>query len=190
MDRGGAPLLLARLVLGGLFVYMGALKLGQPFEFLKQIRLYHMLPEDPPIFLNAVAVVLPWLEVLCGASILLGARIRGAAVVAALMLAVFTPAILMRALAIRAEVGTPFLKIEFDCGCGTGVVVIWKKLLENTLLFCLAVYTTISRANRFADIRDPLRVQAPASHPKPFSETPAGLVNSPTHPELPATAEA
>ena len=37
-------------------------------------------------------------------------------------------------MALQAATGTPFCAIRFDCGCGTGEVVICPKLVENTLL--------------------------------------------------------
>lgn len=148
-DESGIPLLAVRLVLGGLFIWMGANKVGHPVDFLKEIREYHALPESPAIFLNATAIVLPWLEVVAGSALILGIFIRGAAATFALMLAVFTPAILLRALDIRAQTGTPFFDISFDCGCGAGVVVTWKKLLENSGLFLLSLYGMLSLSRRF-----------------------------------------
>jgi len=154
MDSGW-PVLMARLVLGGMFVYMGVMKVGDPLkpfneEFLKLIRQYHMLPETPAIFLNGTAIVLPWLEILCGVGLLLGLSFRGAALLLAVMLAVFTPAILMRGLAILAEQGGSFFNVAFDCGCGSGVVVTWKKLLENGGLFLLSLLVLFSASTRFS----------------------------------------
>lgn len=148
-DETGVPLLIVRLVLGVLFIYMGVQKVGHPVEFLKQIRLYEMLPESPGIFLNGTALVLPWMEILCGTALILGLWVRGAAGLIGLMLGVFTPAILMRTLAIRAEEGTPFLQIAFDCGCGAGEVVAWTKMLTNTGLLALALTGLVSRSRRF-----------------------------------------
>jgi len=149
LDESGIPLLLARIILGAMFLWMGFAKLEDPVKFLKLIRMYHMLPESPPIFLNATAVVLPVLEVLCGAAILAGLYLRGAGALMVLMLGVFTQAIFFRAWRIHSTECTPFFDIQFDCGCGAGVVVIWKKLLENTGLFLLALYTVISGSRRF-----------------------------------------
>ncbi len=62
MDQSGVPLLLARLVLGGMFVYMGADKILNQVLFLKLIRQYEMVPESVPWLLNLIAAVLPWME--------------------------------------------------------------------------------------------------------------------------------
>ena len=148
-DDSGVPLLLIRLFLGGLFIYMGISKIADPVMFLKQVRLYDMLPESPPYFLNGTAVFLPWLEVVCGVALILGVGIRGSALSIAGMLAVFTPAIFLRAMAIHNTEGTPFFQIAFDCGCGGGEVIIWKKLLANLGLGLLAILAVASRSRRF-----------------------------------------
>lgn len=148
VDETGVPLLLARVILAATFLYMGSMKLGEPFEFLKQIRLYQMLPETPPIYLNATAIVLPWLEIVAGVALLIGLRFRGAAAAIALMLLVFTPAILVRGLHILSEKGGSFFEVVFDCGCGTGPVTIWTKLLGNIGLFTLAVLALVSRSGK------------------------------------------
>jgi len=149
LDATGIPLLVARIVLGVLFLWMGSQKVGHPIEFLKQIHLYGMLPEEPAYFLNSTAIVLPWLEVFCGTALILGIWVRGAATMLAVMLAVFTPAIFLRALAIHQSEGTPFFDIAFDCGCGSGVVVIWRKLLANSSLFLVSLIGVFSRSRRF-----------------------------------------
>lgn len=140
--------LIVRLILGGMFIYMGLLKLDNPVEFLKQIRLYEALPEDPPYYLNGTAIVLPWLEVLCGVGLIIGLWIRGAALQLTIMLLVFTPAVFLRAMDIHNTEGTPFFAVKFDCGCGTGEVIIWQKLLGNVGLILLALFSLCSRSRR------------------------------------------
>ncbi len=148
-DGTGLPLLLIRLFLGGLFISMGIHKVEDPVAFLKLIRMYEMVPESPPYFLNSAAIVLPWLEIICGVVLILGLYVRGAAALIAVMLVVFTPAIFLRALNIQQAEGTPFMDIKFDCGCGGGVVIIWIKLLKNTGLFILALLAVLSQTRKF-----------------------------------------
>jgi len=149
LDASGVPLLIARVILGVIFIYMGSMKFGSPFEFLKQVRQYEMLPETPAIYLNATAIVLPWLEIVAGVALLIGLRIRGAAVAIALMLLVFTHAILIRGLHILSEQGGSFFDVVFDCGCGSGPVTIWIKLLGNVGFFVLTTVVLFSRSRRF-----------------------------------------
>jgi len=148
LDESGVPLLIARLVVGGLFVYMGVNKLADPIGFLKAIRQYQIV--ESPLLLNSMAIVLPWLEIIAGSALILGLFIRGAATMMIVMLAAFTPAIMVQTSRIMAETGTPFFQVEFDCGCGGGPVIIWKKLLENTGLFLLSFVALLSRTRRFS----------------------------------------
>ncbi len=128
----------ARIVLGALFVYLGTVKAMDPIGFLKLVRQFDLLPQ--PFLLNAVSGLLPWFEIFCGGLLLAGIRPRGTALVAAMMLVAFTALLALRALAIFRAGHMPFCTIRFDCGCGTGEVLICAKLAENvatTLLACV-----------------------------------------------------
>ena len=150
MDDSGVPLLIARLVLAATFIYTGSAKIADPVDFLKQIRMFQMLPETPPVYLNASAIVIPWLEVVAGTALLIGLHVRGAAAASLIMLCTFTPAILLRALAVRAEQGISFFDVKFACGCaGSAEVIIWTKLLANVGLIALSSVALFSRSNRF-----------------------------------------
>ena len=143
----GMLLLAVRLLLGIYFLHAGIVKAIDPVDFLKSIRLYGLLPESPPYFLNATAIALPWMEILCGLALIVGVWLRGAALLIAGMLVVFMPAILVRTLAMMtANPALSFFDIEFDCGCGTGVEIIWIKFLKNTGLFVLAMIVICSRS--------------------------------------------
>src|SRR5579859_1961349 len=91
-DYGG---LLARWLLGGLFLYTGLVKGLQPEVFLKEVHQYQMV--HSPFLLNAIASGLPWFEVLCGVLLLAGVAVRGSALLLALMLVPFTILVLKRA---------------------------------------------------------------------------------------------
>lgn len=151
-DQSGFLLAIVRAVLGGTFVWMGAHKIDDPISFLKSIRLYGMMPDTPGIYLNVTAIVVPWIEVVAGTALLLGMQIRGAALAIAVMLAVFTPAVLLRSLEIIRETGQSFFQLAFDCGCGTGVEIIWRKTLMNFSLFVLAVIALCSGSRRFCAV--------------------------------------
>lgn len=100
--------LLARVVLGGLFVYAGALKLIDPVAFAAAVDNYRLI--SPP-YTELVAAWLPALEVLCGAALLLGVFLRPATMVLGLLNLVF-----MAALVAAAARG-----LDIDCGCfGSG----------------------------------------------------------------------
>jgi len=62
----------------------------------------------------------------------------------------FTTAIFVRALGVYHDTGIAFCAIEFDCGCGAGVINICKKLAENVTLLVLSVVVVVSRFRGFA----------------------------------------
>ncbi len=149
LDASGWPLLLARLALAASLIPLSLAKLEDPFGFLKSIQEYHLLPAHPAWFLNSFAAVVPWVELLGGAALLLGVGLRGTATVLAGLLAVFTTAILLRGLEIYGQAGAGFCDISFDCGCGTGVVPICPKLASNLGLILLCGLVVVSRSRRF-----------------------------------------
>ena len=126
----------ARLVLGGIFVYLGAVKAADPVAFLKLARQFDVITTPPA--LNVIAAVLPWFEIVCGALLLLGIKPRAAALLQFILLLGFTALVVIRALAIHRTGGVPFCAIHFDCGCGTGEVLVCMKLIENLCLLVLA----------------------------------------------------
>ncbi len=134
--RGSWCALVARWVLGGLFLYLGAAKALHPVDFLKLIRQYGLVEHG--WVLATVAAVVPWLEVFCGILLVGGVGVRGVALVVVCLLIPFTLLVAHRALAIHAAGGTALCAIRFDCGCGAGEVLICRKLIENVLLGVLA----------------------------------------------------
>jgi hypothetical protein len=139
---------LARLILGGVFLYTGLAKGLVPVDFLKLLREYGLV--ETPLLLNSMAVTLPWLEVLCGLLLLAGIAIQGTALLSLSMLLPFTAVVWQRALAIQAATGTAFCGIRFDCGCGTGEVNICRKLLENGVLVACGLFLVLVRRHRWA----------------------------------------
>jgi uncharacterized membrane protein YphA (DoxX/SURF4 family) len=127
---------LSRWVLGAAFIYLGLNKALHPVEFLKLVRQYQMVGQ--PFLLNSIAAFLPWFEVFCGCLLVGGIAVRGSALWSLAMLVPFTALVARRALAIAAAQGMPFCAVKFDCGCGTGEVVICHKLFENALLILLS----------------------------------------------------
>ena len=138
-----AASLLARWILGGLFIYMGWLKALHPALFLKLLREYQMVQGAPA--LNCIAIALPWVEIFCGLLLLAGIAVRGTALLLAGMLAVFSAVLLHRALGLQAALAIPFCAVKFDCGCGGGPQFICAKLPENVGMFLLALWLLAGR---------------------------------------------
>ena len=137
---------LARLVLGAVFIKQGLSKTADPVAFLKLIREYDMVPEGLPWLLNGMAVGLPWLEVLAGALLLAGVAVRGASLALLSLLVVFTTVIALRAFGIQEAEGLAYCDIAFDCGCGSGPVNVCTKLAENAGLLLASLVGVASRS--------------------------------------------
>lgn len=139
----GLAAVLARWWLGALFLYMGLNKALHPVEFLKLVREYEWVQN--PLLLNSIAAALPWFEVFCGVLLVAGVAVRGSALMLLLMLVPFTLVVLQRALAMQAVLAIPFCAVKFDCGCGTGEVLICRKLIENGGLILLSGWLLMGR---------------------------------------------
>lgn len=99
--------LAARLVVGGVWIVAGALKLPEPAESVRAVRAYDLLPES---IVPMVGHALPVVEVVIGACLVLGLLTRTMAVVSALLFAAFVVGI--------ASAWARGLSI--DCGCFGG----------------------------------------------------------------------
>jgi len=145
IDETGIPNLIARLILGAMFIYTGHNKAAEPYDFLKMLREYHMFSPGAYVLMNLVAILLPWLEIFCGVLLFGGIALRGTALVLFGMLVPFTIVVTLRAVGIHKAEEIAFCAIKFDCGCGTGAVNICGKLLENTGLILLSLVLLWSR---------------------------------------------
>jgi uncharacterized membrane protein YphA (DoxX/SURF4 family) len=74
--------LLARLLVGGVWLYAGLLKVGDPASSVTAVRGYQLLPYDAA---ETVGRVLPMLEVVLGACLLLGLLTRFTGALSALL---------------------------------------------------------------------------------------------------------
>jgi uncharacterized membrane protein YphA (DoxX/SURF4 family) len=104
MVRNRAVLLVFRVVLGGLFVYAGIVKVLDPLDFAQDIRNYRLVGQALSF---AAAIFLPWLEILAGAFLIAGVWRRGAALVISGLLVFF----------IVLTVVTMVRGLDVDCGC-------------------------------------------------------------------------
>lgn len=123
MKRGAV--ILARLALGGVFVFAGAVKVLDPQLFAHEIDQYNLVPVA---LINFVAITLPWVELLCGLLLLTGFWVRASVAVTALLSGVFLVAVV-------SVIGRG-LKIK--CGCfgavGADFVGWWNVALDAGLL--------------------------------------------------------
>lgn len=155
-------MIVARLIVGGVFIWLAIGKIEKPIEFLKVIREYHVIPPSLFVLHNLTAVALPWIEIFAGVCLVLGLWLRGSALLLLLLLLFFTIAIARRALGVYQAGGIPFCGIKFDCGCGGGTeIYICDKLRENVALIGLALIAALSDSRWLAADR-----RRTASQPK------------------------
>ena len=96
--------MLVRLAVGGMFVYASLYKILDPGAFARSIWFYHMVPGT---YINLMAIVLPWIELLCGLALIFGVLYRGAVLWANLLTVVFLFAL-----------GSAIMRgLSIDCGC-------------------------------------------------------------------------
>lgn len=136
----------ARILLGAVFVYMGAVKVVDPVAFLKLVHAYDVFQTAPA--LNLIAALLPWFEVFCGLLLVSGMKARAAALLQLALLLGFSVLIAARGIALGHVGATPWWAVQFDCGCGTGEVVVGLKLLENAGLILLAAVVVFGPPRR------------------------------------------
>jgi uncharacterized membrane protein YphA (DoxX/SURF4 family) len=98
---------LARLLVGGVFLVAGAIKLPDPAAAVRAVRAYRLLPES---LVAPIAFGLPMIEIAVGLALLVGAFVRAAAIAAAVLLVVYV-----------AAVGSAWARgLQIDCGCFGG----------------------------------------------------------------------
>lgn len=149
-DQSGWPQLIARLAFSGVMISYALPKILNPLDFLKEIHTYGVLPEEPAILINLVAVCLPWFELIGSIALLLGLGRRGVSLVFTGLMIFFTVMVLYRAVGLHQELGGAFCDIKFDCGCGQGEAYICSKALENLGLMVLSLYCLMSRSDRLS----------------------------------------
>jgi len=93
-----------RIGLGALFIWASWDKIRDPAAFARIIQNYQLLPEA---WVHAMAVVLPWVEAVCGVCLVTGVLARGSLLIFNGLMVVF-----VLALAWNAVRG-----IDTDCGC-------------------------------------------------------------------------
>lgn len=92
------------IIIGGLFIYAGAVKVIDPVEFARDIDNYKMLPWQIGV---GLALYLPWLEIFAGLALITGVLYRGGVLILTGLMAVFVVATIIA----RAR------GLDINCGC-------------------------------------------------------------------------
>jgi putative oxidoreductase len=121
--------LMLRLYIAGLFIYAGMVKINYTAEFAETIASYRLVPYWG---INAMAVSMPWIELVSGILLLCGIRVRSAVVVIGSLLVMFTVGIAINLI----------WKAPIDCGCfhTLGDTISWKTFVRDLIWIAMAVH--------------------------------------------------
>jgi uncharacterized membrane protein YphA (DoxX/SURF4 family) len=120
-----------RIYVGCFFIYASMSKIPYPAQFAEATANYRLVPYW---FLNLGAVILPWVEFVCGLFLVIGFMSRASAILIGCMIILFNVMVL-----INMVWGAPI-----NCGCydTVGEPIGWKKITENVvlLIFTIQIY--------------------------------------------------
>ena len=111
----------ARWILGLTFIYASFHKIASPADFAKIIYGYDLFPA---LFINLIAIIIPFLELIIGAALVIGCYSRSAAIIVNGMLTAYIIVVTINL--IRGH--------EFDCGCFASVQTGYSGSPEVTLV--------------------------------------------------------
>lgn len=140
--------LASRLIVGVTLIYAALYKIIDPAAFAKSIWYYHLVPGS---LINLMALILPWLEVICGLALILGVWYRGAVLWSNLLMIVF----------IAALASTIARGLSIDCGCfkagKSATEPAWNSLWFDIVLLVFTVQMWFSRSIRWMLCASPSR---------------------------------
>jgi uncharacterized membrane protein YphA (DoxX/SURF4 family) len=123
-------LAIGRIFLGALFIYASWDKILDPAAFAAVITNYQILPA---MLVNVTALVLPWLELVCGICLVLNRWTRGSALIVLVLMVVF----------LAALGSSAYRGIDIACGCftltGEAPKNMWGYLARDVALLALAI---------------------------------------------------
>ena len=132
------------LVVGGLFIYAGAIKVADAIGFAHDIDNYKTLPWSLNVRL---AFYLPWLEILCGLALITGWLYFGGLTILTGLISVF----------ILATIVAKARGLDISCGCfghaSKNLSFTWHLLLDLAILAALVVLCFGDRRNLTAPPR-------------------------------------
>ncbi|MFF0340855.1 MauE/DoxX family redox-associated membrane protein [Kribbella sp. NPDC004875] len=144
----------ARLLLGGVMLVAGALKVTDPETAAQAVRAYELLPSA---LVQPVGWGLPFLEIAIGLLLIVGFGVRASAAAAGVFLVVFI-----------AAVSSAWARgLSIDCGCfgGGGAVApgqtkYLQEILRDLGLLVLAGWLWLFPASKFAVVSEAQGVAA------------------------------
>jgi putative oxidoreductase len=117
-----------RIYIGWIFINASMSKIPDPAIFAENVANYRIMPFGG---LNLVAIVLPWLELVCGFFLIIGLRTKATATVLGGLLSLFTLFVIINI----------FRGTQMNCGCfdTVGDPIGWRKVLENSIWLLMTI---------------------------------------------------
>ncbi len=132
--------LCVRLAVGGIFIYASLYKIIDPGTFAKSIWYYHLAPGS---LINLMALILPWVELLCGIGLIVGVFYEGSVVLVNVMTMMFI--FVLSTTIVRG--------IDIDCGCFKAAKAAtesaWKTLVFDLVLLLFVLQLLFSRSRKW-----------------------------------------
>jgi uncharacterized membrane protein YphA (DoxX/SURF4 family) len=137
MIRNKFVLYAFRLIIGGLFIYAGVIKIADPLGFARDIQNYRILPPAACLF---IALILPWFEALSGAFLIVGIFKRTSAWLLSFLLAGFIVLVII----------TMARGLDVDCGCFGSLSrkADGRLILEDALMLFMVLEVALSNPGR------------------------------------------
>lgn len=129
---------IARITLGGLFLWAAWGKLIDPEAFAKVIENYHLLPSP---LINLFALALPMLEAICGGLLIANWMTKGATLILVFLLIVFIGAL-----------GISLIRgLDINCGCfslseSTRPSLVWA-LAQDVIMLLMGIWILMFKLN-------------------------------------------
>jgi len=117
-----------RLIVGGAFVYAGVLKAADAQRFAQDILNFRVVGPELAVL---TALFLPWLEIVCGAFLILGWLRRASSLLISVMLAGFIGLVIV----------TIARGLDVDCGCFGALSgqADWKLVVQDLVLLFMSL---------------------------------------------------
>ena len=131
---------LSRCVLGTVFIVASLEKISIPEAFASAVEAYRSLPL--PV-INLFALLVPWVELICGLFLVAGIFVRASSLLLSSLLMLFIGAIIFAMLR----------NLSIDCGCfgsAHSTPIGWMKVLEDIGLFLLGLHVFLFPRSKFA----------------------------------------
>jgi uncharacterized membrane protein YphA (DoxX/SURF4 family) len=121
--------LVSRILLGLVFIVASVDKIAMPEMFAASIQAYQIVPFP---LINIFALILPWVELICGVFIIGGIFVRSSSVLVSCLLVVF----------ILGISSAMVQNLSIDCGCfgpSHATPIGWQKIFEDIGLLLLSI---------------------------------------------------